>query len=116
MLNSPAGLEYDPDKKFLGDLENESTIFYKSDLGNCPDVFHSAIKQRVCGEQRGGFYVIIEQSYVKRALRKKSVARIWKKVWYRGLSESEFRRKYAQVLLNSLVRKSKIPPIQMSER
>ena len=45
-------LENDNGGTCLCDLENGATVGYMSDLGNCPEVFHGEIKQRVRDEQR----------------------------------------------------------------
>ena len=52
MLDFPAELEEDPGKNLLRDLENGDTIGYKAELGNCPEVSHVKLKQRVCDAAR----------------------------------------------------------------
>ena len=52
LLGRLAELANDADKKFLQNLENGATIWYKSDMWNFPGVFPGATKQRVYDEQR----------------------------------------------------------------
>ena len=54
LLSGIAELEHDPDKKFLRNLDNGSTIVYESDLGSSPEAPHgkqnreSMIGKAVC--------------------------------------------------------------------
>ena len=47
-----AELENAPGKKCHRNLENGVTVWYRSDLGNFPEVCHGGIKQRVYDAQR----------------------------------------------------------------
>ena len=100
MVACLAELEKDPEK-FLRNLENGDTVWYKSDLVNYPEVGPVEVKQRECDEQRE-FLGNYKTSLCKEEALQKVIGGDLEDGLVSGpFSESELRGKYPRVVLNS---------------